>query len=66
MKMKKIIILAIFTGLTILNIIGIFAFMKVNSSPSTVELEKILDFSREYDVKLDTEFIRSNLSPAYE
>ncbi len=49
-----------------MNIMGIFAFMKVNSSPSTVELEKILDFSRGYGVKLDTEFLRSNLSPAYE
>ncbi len=64
--MKRFVILGFFAGLTLLNLILSFGFKKVNSVSDETSLDKTLDFSRGYDVKLDTEYLRQNIEPAHE
>jgi len=64
--MKKFILLGIFGGITLLNLIFTFALGKVNSVGEEISLDKTLDFSRGYDVKLDIDYLRNNFEPAHE
>ncbi len=64
--MKKYFFLIIFTAVTGLNVLLLFAFGKVNSPPDKVPFREALDFSRQYDVKLDIEYLKNNFNPAYE
>jgi len=64
--MKKFVILGISVGLTLLNLILIFGFRKVNSLSDEIALDKTLDFGKGFDVKLDIEYLRKNIEPAHE
>jgi hypothetical protein len=64
--MKKFLILGIFSVLVLLNMFLLFAFRKVNSINSDILVDETLDFSRDYDVKLDVDYLRDNIVPAHE
>ena len=64
--MKRLIILGVFIGMTLVNIAVFFIFGKAFSVPNETSLYKTLDFGRQYDVKLDIEYLRSNFEPAHE
>lgn len=64
--MKKFLILGIFSALALLNMLLLFAFRKVNSFSSDILIDETLDFSRDYDVKLDVDYLRDNIVPAHE
>jgi len=66
MKRSKFIILGVFLLITLINLGLVFSLGDANSANNLTFSPKTLDFSREFSVTIDIDFLRSNLEPAYE
>jgi hypothetical protein len=64
--MRRLVVLGIFAGILFLNIVLLIAFREVNSAYEERSFTETLDFSRQYDVKSDIEYLKNNIEPAYE
>ena len=64
--MRKFVLLGLFGGMTVLNILLAIAFRGINSVSDETNLNKTLDFSSEYGVKLEVDYLRDNFEPAHE
>lgn len=64
--MRKFLVLFIFLFITALNVVFLFSFSGVLSQDNLTYSEKTLDFSRDFSVTIDLEFLKKNLEPAYE
>ena len=66
MKISKFMVLGIFSFITLVNLFLIFSLRDANSSENLTFSQKTLDFSREFSVTIDLDYLRNNLEPAYE
>jgi len=66
MKRSNFIILGVFLLMTLMNLGLVFSLRDANSAENLTFSQKTLDFSREFSVTIDLDFLRSNLEPAYE
>ena len=66
MKSSKFIILGVFLFITLLNIFLAFSFKGTNSPGNLTFSQKTLDFSGEFSVTIDLDYLENNLKPAYE
>ncbi|MBD3365941.1 hypothetical protein GF360_01205 [candidate division WWE3 bacterium] len=64
--MRKFFYLGLFIVVTSLNFLLLLLFKDVNSTDNLNYSRKVLDFSREFSVTIDSEFLKKNLKPAYE
>ncbi len=64
--MKRFVVLGIFIAITLANMLAVFTFRKAFSISDETSLYETLDFGRQYDVKLDVEYLRNNFEPAHE
>ena len=66
MKSSKFIILGVFLLMTLINLALVFSLRDTNSAENLTFSQKTLDFSREFSVTIDSDYLRNNLEPAYE
>ncbi len=64
--MRKFIFLLLFICITVGNVVLVFLLRETNSSRDLTFSQETLDFSREFGVTIDIEFLKENLQPAYE
>jgi len=66
MKSSKFMILGVFLFVTLVNLMLVFSLRDANSAENLTFPQKTLDFSREFSVTIDLDYLRNNLEPAYE
>lgn len=64
--MKKFIFLGLFTGITAINLLLLYALRNVNSAENPGFSQEILALEGDYDVRIDLEFLKEKFGSAHE